>query len=202
MAHDKRREWAEQLAGSIGCEVTWDRHNDRHETGIRAIESYDRDADYHVVVQDDVVLPGNFASLVTEALRWVPPSHPAGLYHGGTSGRHAHAWSAAEAAGASWLVRKGPIWGPAIAYPVDNILALSEHYRASGTQNYDRRVMEFYHGQGILCWYSVPSLVDHRQEGNPSLCGHDRDGRVARRFVGPQTGVELDWSGPIVRSRL
>lgn len=202
MAHKKRKDWAEQVAGDIGCDITWDRINDRHDTGVRAIEAFDPDADWHVVVQDDVQLAPDFADGVREALKWVPAGVPVSFYHGGnlkTSG-HSQAFDLARQSGVCWLERKGPVWGPAIAYPTDNILALTDYFRGSVVQNYDRRVMNFYQSQGILCWYSVPSLVDHKQEENPSLCGHDDRGlRVAREFVGPRSALSVDWSKPVLK---
>ena len=203
MAHPKRKEWAEELAEQIGCDITWDRVNDRHDTGLRAIKAYAPSADYHVVVQDDVLLPRDFADGVRAALRFVEPGAPASFYYGGKGNahsKHVAAWQAGEAAGASWLVRKGPIWGPAIAYHTANIPALVDYFEASEVQNYDRRVMKFYQSRGIRCWYSLPCLVEHRQENNPSLCGHDRGLREARRFVGPRSALEVDWSGPVAGS--
>ena len=203
MAHPKRREWAEELAVQIPATITWDQRNDRHDTGLRAIKAYDVNADYHVVVQDDALLPKDFADSVREALRWVP-DEPVSFYYGGkgnSRSKHVEAWRHAKAAGASWLARKGPIWGPAIAYPTVNISSLIYFFESSEVQNYDRRVMKFYQSVGQLCWYSLPSLVEHRQENNPSLCGHDRGLRQARDFVGPRSALEVDWSGPIARSR-
>jgi hypothetical protein len=205
MAHPKRAGWVEDLSASLPeASVTWDQKNDRHDTGLRAIEAYDKSADWHVVVQDDVLLPDDFEEAVAEALRWVDPKAPACFYYGGKGNGHSQhvaAWEQAKRVGASWLVRKGPIWGPAIAYPVSSIPALLEFFEQSDVQNYDRRVMKFYQSVGLDCWYSLPSLVQHRQEDNPSLCGHDRGVRQAREFVGPQSALEVDWSGPVARSR-
>jgi hypothetical protein len=203
MAHPKRREWAEQIAAEIGCSITWDQKNDRHDTGLRAIKAYDPSADYHVVVQDDVLLPQDFVKSVRRALLWVP-SAPVSFYYGGKGNgysKHVATWQEAKEAGASWLKRKGPVWGPAIAYPTRSIERLISYFEASEVQNYDRRVMKYYLSVGQSCWYSIPSLVQHRQEDNPSLCGHDRGLRQAREFVGPQSALEVDWSGPIARSR-
>lgn len=202
MAHEKRKEWAEQIATEIGCDITWDRRNDRHDTGLRAIKAYDPDATHHVVVQDDVRLCDNFTKVVANAISYADPFAPIGLYYGGGSSkmsRHVAAAAEAEKHNASWIVRKGPIWGPAIVYPVATIPDLMKYFKASIVENYDRRVMNYYHSMGQACWYSYPSLVDHRQGDSPSLCGHDRGNRVARRFITPQEALEMDWSGPVVK---
>lgn len=205
MAHERRALWVPDLQSQLGpdCTITWDEINDRHDTGIRAIMAYDPDATHHLVVQDDAVVAENMVNILLDALRFVPDESPVGLYYGGKGkGQSAHvsAWRAAETAGASWLARKGPIWGPGIVYPVSTIPALHEFYVGSLVENYDRRVMRFYQSIGADCFYSVPSLVDHRTDGNPSLVGHDRGVRAARKFVGPRAALELDWSGPVVRS--
>jgi hypothetical protein len=203
MAHPKRAVWAEALAERIGhgCTVTWDQKNDRHDTGIRAIRAYGPGT-HHCVVQDDALVPDDFALSVVEACRWVPEGHPIGLYHGGSErSAHGRVWAEALARGAVWLARKGPIWGPGIVYPSETIQALTSWYEVSHVQNYDRRVMKFYQQMGRDCWYTVPSLVEHRQEDNPSLCGHDTGVRRAAAFIGPRSAVEVDWSGLALRSR-
>jgi hypothetical protein len=205
MAHKKREKWAEEIAEEIGCNITWDQKNDRHETGLRAIESYDANATHHCVVQDDVILAKDFVNLVQDACRYVPPNSPIGLYYGGKGARksaHFKAGQDADEANASWIVRKGPIWGPGIVYPIASIKQLAWYFKVSPIQNYDRRVMKYYQSVGADCWYTNPSLVDHRQEDNPSLCGHDKGNRVARNFASPQTGIEVDWSGPVLKAKL
>jgi len=205
MAHPKRKEWAEELAVQIPATITWDQKNDRHDTGYRAIKAHDVNATHHVVVQDDVHLCGNFLKAVTEACKYAPNNAPIGLYYGGkgkASSAHAKAALEAEANNASWIVRKGPIWGPAIVYPVSTIPDLLKYFKSSVVENYDRRVMRYYQSLNQMCWYTFPSLVDHRQEDNPSLCGHDRGNRVARHFAGPQNALEVDWSGPVLKAKL
>lgn len=203
MAHPKRKQWAEELAVQIPATITWDEKNDRHDTGLRAIQAYNPDATHHVVVQDDVHLCDNFAETVTEAIKYAHPFAPIGLYYGGkgkSSSAHRRAASEAVKYGASWVVRKGPIWGPAIVYPVATIPDLVKYFKSSVVENYDRRVMYYYQTVNQPCWYTFPSLVEHRQENNPSLCGHDRGNRVAFKFLGPQEALEVDWSGTLVKA--
>jgi hypothetical protein len=204
MAHPKRKEWAEDIARDIGCDITWDEKNDRHDTGLRAIKACDLSADWHVVIQDDVILCEDFVSTLTEACKFANPLSPIGLYYGGSGGvRSAHVSPHLRAmeVGANWIIRKGPVWGPGIVYPVSTIPNLVKHFESSAVENYDRRVMRYYQSIEQDCWYTVPSLVDHRQEDNPSLCGHDRPNRTARLFAGPQTPSVLRWNGPAIRSR-
>jgi hypothetical protein len=205
MAHPKRKAWAEELAEQLGCEITWDQKNDRHDTGYRAIKAHDVNATHHCVIQDDVILSDNFMELLRGACMYAPGNAPIGLYYGGKGAKnsaHFKAGKEAEEANASWIVRKGPIWGPGIVYPVASIKELAWYFKVSTVENYDRRVMKYYQSAGIDCWYTNPSLVDHKQENNPSLCNHDRGNRVARNFASPQTGLEVDWSGPALKAKL
>ena len=204
MAHEKRAAWAEQLAQELDCSITWDRHNDRHETGLRAIKAYEPSATHHCVVQDDVILAPNFKDEVKKLILYPEEDAPVGLYYGGKGSSHsAHvtAHQFAQSRQANWVIRRGPIWGPAIIYPVRTIPDLVKFYEESHVQNYDRRVMRFYQSVKKHCWYTIPSLVEHRVDDNPSLCGHDRPNRQARVF-GPQPGTLLRWDGPAVRSNL
>jgi hypothetical protein len=204
MAHPSRAAWAVDLSREIGCGITWDKTNDRHDTGLRAISAFEPSATHHVVVQDDSILCKDFKDSVNEAVAYSDSRSPVCFYHGGSVGKnsaHTIAFEEAIRRNASWLVRKGPIWGPAIAYPTENIQDLIDYFRASDVDNYDKRVMKYYQSIGQDCWYTVPSLVDHRQDGNPSLCGHDRGVRRARAFAGPQSGLNVEWSGPVLRSR-
>jgi hypothetical protein len=205
MAHFKRKDWAENLAAEIPANIVWDRKNDRHDTGLRAIKAHGVNANWHVVVQDDVHVPPDFKEGVEEVLKWVPDGVPVSFYHGGSAktSRHSQAVLRAIDAGACWLERKGPIWGPAIAYPVDTIPALVKFFAASEVQNYDRRVMEYYQSVGVDCWYTIPSIVEHRQEGNVSIVGHDYKGvRKAKSFLGPRSVLSVDWSNPVLKGVL
>ena len=204
MAHPKRGKWAEELAVQIPATITWDEKNDRHDTGLRAIKAHGLNVTHHCVVQDDAMIVPNFKEIVEKLIQYPDPESPISLYYGGkgkTSSLHASAHDLAVKHKAPWLVRKGPIWGPAIIYPVATIPNLVKYFRKSVVENYDRRVMRYYQSIEKDCWYTVPSLVEHRVEDNPSLCGHNQPNRQARMFVGPQSALDVEWSGPMVRSR-
>jgi hypothetical protein len=203
MAHKKRKEWAEQIAAEVGCEIVWDKYDDRHETGLRAIRAYNKDASHHCVIQDDVILAPNFRQNILDLVQYPEERCPIGLYYGSkgsAQSAHASAYDLAKRYKASWLVRKGPIWGPGIIYPTATITNLILHYRTSAVQNYDRRVMRYYQHEDKDCWYTIPSMVDHRVENNPSLSDHHLPNRQAKEFLGPQGDLVLRWDGPALRS--
>ena len=209
MAHKSREKWVPDLVDSIGgdVKVVWDRYNDRHDTGARALVAYDPDATHHMIIQDDAIVAQDLVGGVNNLLRFVPSSNPVGLYVGRARPRTDEVrtlMTRASESGASFMVHKGPWWGVGIVLPVSTIRDLVKHYDGmANVQNYDRRIARYYESKGLYCYYTVPSLVDHRIEDNPSLVpGRGSDGRYAYNFIGPRSALEVDWSGPIVRGKV
>jgi hypothetical protein len=208
MAHKKREKWVPKLAEQLGpdCKIVWDTKNDRHHTGGNALAAYDPDATHHMVIQDDAILAKDIVPGVINALKHVPASNPVGLYVGRARPRTDEVRSLmtrATETNASFMVHKGPWWGVGIVLPTKSIRDLINHYDAmSAVPNYDRRIARYFESKGLYCYYTVPSLVDHRIEDNPSLvAGRGSDGRYAYNFAGPRSALDVDWSGPIVRGK-
>jgi hypothetical protein len=208
MAHKSRERWVPDLVKSIGGDVrvVWDRFNDRHDTGARALVAYDPDATHHMVVQDDALVAKDLVEGVKNALRAVPAPNPVGLYVGRAKPRADEIrtlMARATETNASFMVHKGPWWGVGIVVPTAAIRPLVETYdQMKNVPNYDRRVARYFEAKGLYCYYTVPSLVDHRIDDNPSLVpGRGSQGRHAHNFIGPRSALEVDWSGPIVRGK-
>jgi hypothetical protein len=208
MAHKSRERWVPGVVEALGVDakVVWDRFNDRHDTGARALAAYDPDATHHLVVQDDALVAKDLVGGVENALRYVPAPNPMGLYVGRSRPRADEIrslMSRAVETNASFMVHKGPWWGVGIVVPTSSIRELISHYDGmAGVPNYDRRIARYFESKGLYCYYTVPSLVDHRVEDNPSLvAGRGSQGRFAHNFIGPRSALEVDWSGPIVRGK-
>lgn len=204
MAHPKRAAMVDELLADLDrpAKVVWDEINDRHDTGIRAIEAFDPTASHHLVIQDDVLPCRDLVAGVEAAAAYVPDGHPASFYVGRVrpfAGRVQEAVDAAE--GASWIVMDGIYWGPAIMVPTVCIDELARWFRspqARRVQNYDKRTSTWFERQGLACWYSWPSLVDHR--GDESLVRRSDAIRRAHRFAGEGVSAKsIDWSGPVAR---
>jgi len=208
MAHQSRSQWVPDLVESIGgdVKVVWDRYNDRHDTGARALAAYNPEATHHMVVQDDALVARDLVAGVVEALKFVPAGNPMGLYVGRAKPRADEVrtlMARAVDSGASFMVHKGPWWGVGIVVPTSSIRDLIRNYDGmADVPNYDRRIARYFESKGLYCYYTVPSLVDHRVEDNPSLvAGRGSHGRYAHHFIGPRSALEVDWSGPIVRGK-
>ena len=199
MAHRKREQFVEQLSARLEVthDVVWDMRNDRWDTGRRSLMAYDREASHHVVLQDDAVLPVGFAQACAN-IAAVLPDNPVCFYFG--AGRRYKTqmptlYANAKTQRAQFIARQGPHWGVAVMLPTKHIRSVATF----GTQrtdvaNYDLKIARWYLRNKTLCYYTVPSLVDHRDESkygpNPSLVeGRSGVGRVAIEFAGEHGDV-------------
>lgn len=210
MAHPARAAMVEELIESLTSHgeeapgVVWDEGwNDRHRTGLEAMLAYDPEKTHHLILQDDIVPSGDLVATVSGLVRH-SGDHPVGLYVGRVRPRHrAIEWLSQEATARrvpffSW---EGPWWGPGIVLPTKHIPELAEAYAAMvNVDGYDRRIYRWYREQGIECWYTSPSLVEHRDDTPSLVYGvHTTTGRTSRNFLGQdRTGLSIDWSvGPL-----
>jgi hypothetical protein len=166
MAHRARRHLVPDLQAQLaGAAVVWDRHQDRWDTGRRAMLAHDPEASWHLVVQDDALLCQEFLRQAAEALRHAPAG-PVAFYMGTTGRlgimRPREAVAKARAMGATWVAAEGPRWGVAVAVPTAEIPAMLSWCDGRAEENYDLRIAEYWKARGCSCFYSVPSLVEHR----------------------------------------
>jgi len=202
MAHPVRRPLVEELLAQLGdVPVSWDSNPEpspepqrRWATGRRAFELADPQSDWHVVVQDDALVSENFREGLARALDHAPFGVIVSPYLGTKRPSQQSVQRAiqkAEKAGSSWTTMSGLNWGVAIAVPTVSIPHMLAWCDEQTTMPYDTRIGRFYRDQlGWECWYTWPSLVDHRE--GPSICGHSSSGRYAHRFAGD--AMEPDWS--------
>lgn len=202
MAHPSRAHFVDGLAEQLPmAEIVWDQQNDRWHTGSRALLANDPAADFHLVVQDDVILGRDLVAGATAAAAATDGERPIALYTGKVKPSRrivTPAVKKARAAGSPWIAMWGPWWGPGIILPTAHIRDLvkwgNDHPEI---ENYDRRIARWYERQQIRCWYTVPSLVDHRPvDENPSLIEGRTASRQAHYFIGERSALEIDWSTP------
>lgn len=203
MAHPKRADLVSDLLRRLDREVpvVWDEINDRHDTGLRALAAFDPSATHHLVIQDDALPCRDLLASVERALEWVPAGHPACFYLGRVKPFRERIDALVSVAdGASWLRFEGPYWGPCVAVPTANLPALVDWWSTAPAQritNYDRRISRWHRSRGLDCFYSWPSLVDHR--GDESLIsGHVALRHAHRSVAADRSGLEVDWSGPVL----
>lgn len=205
MAHPRRADFVEQLFEAIPeAEVVWDRSNDEWDTGRRSLLAFDRRSSHHIVIQDDAVPCRDLVTAVTQATR-VADGHPIGLYMGEANTgprawRRARAVEMAKRDGIAWIETGGPWWGVGFVLPTRDIDELVEWGDQNPSFIFDRRIARFYELRGVTCWYTVPSLVDHRPiTESPSLYPRRKTNRQAHDFIGAgASAVDIDWSAPPV----
>jgi len=202
MAHPKRADMVAELQGWLDrpVEPVWDQINDRHDTGARAIAAFDPDCTHHLVIQDDVVPAADLIAGAERALQSCPDNVPVSLYVGRVRPFSHAVDHAVEIAGdhSSWIVMDGIYWGPAIILPTAVIPDVLGWFTRTTVQNYDARLSRWFESRKTPCWYSWPSLVDHR--GDTSLA-HPRakPGRRTHSFLGAESSaLDVDWGGSIV----
>lgn len=202
MAHPTRARHIPYLEAKLGQPTTivWDRKNDRWDTGRRSLLAYDPYATHHAVVQDDTIVCADFREGVGQLARYVP-DNPICLYAGAVRPRVTEVLRQARASKAAhrpWFVMDGPWWGVTIVVPTKFIPDLVAYGDKLTVPNYDMRVALFFRHIGVMCYYTVPSLVDHRTgKGEPSLVpGRTNVGdRVAFEFIGENaSALAPDWS--------
>ena len=205
MAHPTRRRFVGELADRLPeAVVVWDRENDRWETGSRSLLSFDSAADAHLVIQDDSLPCRDLVAGAMAAFKATDGERPIALYTGRVRPHRETVTPAVKRAlriGSPWLEMPGPWWGPGLVIPSAHIPELVEWGdRHPKIRNYDRRIEAFYQEQGIDCWYTVPSLVEHRPvEENPSLVKGRTGNRQAHSFIGERSPLNIDWTLPPVR---
>lgn len=200
MAHPRRAPFVEELQAQLPeATVVWDQHDDRWETGRRALLAYQPDAEAHAVIQDDAIPCADFIAGL-ERITDAAQGHPIGLYIGSVRPHQNTVTPALRRAiheGSPWLVAPGPYWGVGLVLPVadiDELVAWGD--KKPEIKNYDRRIARFYETQGRDCWYTVPSLVDHRPvHENPSLVTGRVADRRAHSFL-KGSPLDVDWTQP------
>jgi hypothetical protein len=204
MAHPKRADMVDELVAALDrpSKVVWDEIQDRHDTGIRALEAYDPACSHHLVLQDDVAVPRDLCAGVERALRYIPQDEPMCLYTGRVKPFAGEIARAVQRAGdsASWLTMQGIYWGPGVVIPTAHIPEIGEWWRSDAGRkvtNYDRRLSAWYALREATVWYPWPCLVEHR-DGDSLVKGHGR-GRHAHSFIGADaSALDVDWSGKVV----
>jgi hypothetical protein len=186
MAHPSRAEWAEEIAAETGAVIVWDEVNHPWDTRKRAmIDGAESGASHVCILQDDIILSEGLVGVLTEIVQH-STFHPVGIYSGDSPQTRA----AMRYDPDPWWAGTGPIWGPGSIVPavdIPEIIAFGDRMRIFAD---DIRIWHYYRREKVWCWYTVPSLIQHRT-GHGSLVGSRKRDRQALRFG---SGVGLDWS--------
>lgn len=202
MAHHQRKTFIPSLVKNLGGDVsvTWDRINNRWDTGRRALLAHDQcpGATHVMVIQDDAVVSKDLPAGVTKALSHVPDDVVLGLYVGRSrpfKESISHITKAITPA-TRWVVMDQLHWGVGVVVPVKHVQPMIEWCdQRPDIPNYDKRMSRWFQHKGVKVWYPWPSLVDHRI--SPSLVrGRTSSDRYAVQFIGAdKSAKDYDWIG-------
>lgn len=192
MAHPKRKDQAQALLKTLKTypfvkpTITWDQKNEEWDTGARSLRAgVKTGSEWHVVIQDDAILPPNFYTHIENALSVAPQRSLISLYTGKARPMPDRIENAVKRAkGCSWLKSNLLYWGVGIMLPTSQIEGLLEFVK-DRKEPYDFRIGWAYMRQAVPVYYTVPSLVDHDDDlGSLLDHGNGPDRRVAHNFVG------------------
>jgi hypothetical protein len=201
MAHPRRAAEVERLVRELEREelepvVVWDRINDRWDTGRRSLLEIRPGATHHLVIQDDALVCRDLGDGLRAALSAVP-ANPVALYTGAARPRQDYvrarvAW--AQDRGEAWIAMEGPLWGVGIVLPVELVEpAVAWGDRHPDILNYDIRLSRHFASIRTPCFYTVPSLLEHR-DGESLVEGRTGKGRRAFEWIGRRrSALEVDW---------
>lgn len=197
------------LGGRIGLDTHtdgWNYVKDGSRDGVwptarRAWLDYRRwNTTHHLVIQDDIAICRDFLPSVKAALE-AQPDHPVSFFDLSRS------ITDAQAKGVSWAVRKSLSMAQAVAIPTAMIGPavdwIDTHIRPTAEGD-DERFSAYFLSHKIEVWYTVPSLVEHVDNG-VSLLGHPDKlptgkRRVAASFIGTRvSGLSIDWTAGVER---
>lgn len=206
---DKRRgEWVGQLAASLPDPfISWERGGGVWDTAYRAWDNWvGVDVDWVVVLEDDAILCPGFVELVPQALRMLGhhqppiPHSPISFYLGSTR---------PEPAGVTWAVRNHPEapfythyrinHGVAIGMPAYLIGEVLEEADKRNITEYPFKLSKWFEMNRIRCWYTNPSLVDHRDMGSLVWGDRGRVGKPRRAHRVLKEGEKINWTGNVVK---
>jgi hypothetical protein len=200
MAHPSRKAFIPYIFEKLGQEVSvaWDQISNRWDTGKRAWQLHDPAASHHLVLLDDVILSRNLLAVLPKVIAGAP-GQPISLF-----ARNKKHWNPLieqclqDRRRVRWLVLQRLNWGPAVLLPTADIAPMlawvDEHCHMP---NYDVRIGYWYLTQRRPVWYTMPSLVDHRIEGDSLVWNlKSQANRYARFFIGEDnSGAHLTWHG-------
>jgi hypothetical protein len=192
--------------GERDVPVCWDEagppsgHGDRVWSVARtAWLTYEPEADWHVLIQDDAVPCRDFLAGLQAALDQVPTSPSAVLPYLGQGRTVPRRWGViaerADQMRACWVRSHKVMWGVCIAVPTKVIPEMVAWCDRKGGMPDDMRVGRWFEREALDVYYTWPSLVDHRQV--PSLTKHRAADRTARRHHSG-SAMDIDWTGPMV----
>lgn len=162
MATPARKEFVDLLKSRLGdIPVSYDVGLGIWDNRVNAMLSYEDDADFHCVLQDDAIPCTDFYNEVKKVV--VDKNKAYSLYFGNRKNMISTAKQADINGG---IDMKWVSWGVAIVLPTRIIVDLIKYWedRKELIRHDDTRIAKYLEKIGMITHYPMPSLVDHRHE--------------------------------------
>lgn len=206
MAHPKRKKQAEKLkqklakGGWTKLTISYDQKDDEWSNGENSLLSYDEDADYHLVIQDDAVISDNLYENCVGLIQHAPYKTIISLYTGTVRPFNREVSTYVERARkeeASFIKTKRVLWGVALLIPTSDIEKIVQFCK-DRKELYDTRIGRYYQHMGKPTLLCNPSIVDHDYT-LPSLTGHEVEEPRHARYYEPEL---VKWNSKTILSFL
>lgn len=181
MAHPSREEFFPYLRQMLGNDIPF--AIDHDSKGVwpncrNAWLLHDPTAEWHVVIQDDAIVCEQFQRRAEEVIERSGGTHAINFYFGRRGNQTEQAARELER---GFAMRVAPTWGVAICMPTAWIPEMIEYCDQLSHPADDYRIGRFLKHKGIMTYFPMPSLVDHR--AGKSLVGDPGDKRHAYAFI-------------------
>lgn len=187
VAHESRAEWAFGLESKLKAQgadvnITWDEVNDQWHTARRALLE-GTESDWHVVLEDDAIIGDHFYHNALQAIYSVPEPTLISFYTGTlkpNASRVRRAVFQAHRQNAGWLSFMKLNWGVGIAINSKDIVPMLIEVK-NFERPYDQRIGKYYTNHKKTVYYTVPSIVNHRDGTSVNKTATTRP-RVAHNY--------------------
>jgi hypothetical protein len=172
MAHPARSGFFPYLHEKLGnCPIIVDNGAGLWDTARRAWEAHDPDSSHHVVIQDDAIICHNFGERAIAAIAKSETvlknqPHILNFYHDQMLAPS----NPAKILKAGYILRPRVHWAVAICFPVSLIPEMLRFSARLGSAGDDEKISLYLNWRDMVCYFPMPSLVDHRND-IPSVAG-------------------------------
>lgn len=192
MAHIDREKWFPYLKENLNnAPISVDDNQKR--LGVwgnrkQATKLYNKDAKYHLVIQDDAILCEDFIKRTEDFIEKIDSEfpdelHAFQLYHGHRA-NFENKKEMLKAKEKGYIKRNMLAWGVAIIVPTSIIEEMLRWCNGHSAWQDDTKMKHFFSYKGMPVYYPVPCLVDHRHMNeNPTLVPSKDSDRFSPYFI-------------------